>query len=414
MKTEQKALMPEYMQEFKCIGAACEDTCCAGWRVSIDKETFGKYQSVLNTELSMKFKSEIAINQASQRTSHDYARMNIDLTTGNCSFLEEGLCSIQAKLGEEYLSHTCATYPRLVNIVDGDQEVSTQLSCPEAARVALLNTQGIQFSYEPKLTQRNIQIISNFSTKSTNNKLVQAFWDYRIAAIRIIQDRRYRLEHRFMQLAVLSDQIQDSLVKREVSIPNTISNFLSEMEEGKELKYETTFPVNPQFQLSLLNKILLTVLERKLWQNRRYGECLKDYLAGMDKVTNEHTDQTIRYFESIKRKYYDPFIERHEYIFENYIVNYIFSTIFPLTNNRSVFENTCYLGIIFSLLRTQLIGMSSHHGGISTELVVKLIQSFTKNFEHTRDFRKLILDICEEEQVNALGPLSLVVMVHSS
>lgn len=33
---KQLALMPEYMKKFKCIGGECEDTCCAGWTVSLD------------------------------------------------------------------------------------------------------------------------------------------------------------------------------------------------------------------------------------------------------------------------------------------------------------------------------------------------------------------------------------------
>lgn len=415
MTTCQQALMPEYMRDFKCIGAACEDTCCAGWRVSVDRETLEKYKKVSHSGLRKKFKSEITINPANERTPDHFARMNINQTTGNCGFLTDGMCSIQAALGEDYLSETCATYPRVVNMVNGVQEVSTELSCPEAARVALLNPAGIQFSYEPKLAWRNLQISSKFATQNTTNPLANSFWEIRIAAIRIMQDRRYRLEHRFMKLAVLADQIEELRAhKQERSISGFIENFLTELEQGSELNQEAVFPVDPEFQLKLLNRILLSILEKKLWNNRRYGECLSDYLEGMQKDNGQNIVELTSYFENIKERYYKPFIEEHEYIFENYIVNYIYSTAFPLTNNRSFFENTCYLGIIYSLLRTQLIGMSAHHGGISVDLVVKLIQSFTKNFEHMQGFRQMILDICEEEQVNALGPLSLVVMVHSS
>lgn len=412
MATGKQALMPEYMRDFKCIGSTCEDTCCAGWRVSIDQETMVKYKKVDHIELRKKFKTEISINKASERTARNYAKMKLNPTTGYCGFLTDGMCSIQAALGEDYLSQTCATYPRFVNEIDELQEVSTQLSCPEAARVALLNSKGIQFFYEDRLTWHNLQSSAKFSTQNTKNKLADSFWDIRIAAIRIMQDRRYRLEHRFMQLAVLADQIEDAIGSpMEVSIQGIIESFFAAMEQGNELIHETTFPIDPQYQIKLLNKILLTILEKKLGHNRRYGECLNDYLVGMQEVNGPDIAHLTHHFDRIKRQYYQPFIEEYEYIFENYIVNYIFATAYPLTHNRSIFENTCYLGIMYSLLRTQLIGMSAHHQGISIDLVIKLIQSFTKNFEHMKDFRRLLLDICKEEKVNALGPLSLVVMI---
>src|ERR1700739_3682469 len=34
---------PEYAGRFSCIGSACEDTCCTGWGVPIDRQTFEKY-----------------------------------------------------------------------------------------------------------------------------------------------------------------------------------------------------------------------------------------------------------------------------------------------------------------------------------------------------------------------------------
>ncbi len=49
--TTRPILIPEYMKEFQCIGSECEDTCCAGWRVSVDKDTFMKYRQVENPDL---------------------------------------------------------------------------------------------------------------------------------------------------------------------------------------------------------------------------------------------------------------------------------------------------------------------------------------------------------------------------
>ena len=37
---------PDYYPKFSCIAGRCEDTCCAGWQIMIDKESLKKYQKV--------------------------------------------------------------------------------------------------------------------------------------------------------------------------------------------------------------------------------------------------------------------------------------------------------------------------------------------------------------------------------
>ena len=38
--------IPKYMLTFKCIGSACTDTCCAGWDINIDEDTYEKYKDL--------------------------------------------------------------------------------------------------------------------------------------------------------------------------------------------------------------------------------------------------------------------------------------------------------------------------------------------------------------------------------
>ena len=40
MSKKVKVISPSYIKEFKCIGGECEDTCCAGWDIDIDKVSF--------------------------------------------------------------------------------------------------------------------------------------------------------------------------------------------------------------------------------------------------------------------------------------------------------------------------------------------------------------------------------------
>src|SRR5690606_8958465 len=119
----RNVLIPKYMQEFTCIGSACEDTCCTGWRVDVDRDTYKKYKKTSDIELKPLLEKNITRNRSNPSIT-TYAKIKMD-DSGNCSLLtEEKLCKIQLKLGEDYLSNTCSIYPRFVNRVNGVIEKS--------------------------------------------------------------------------------------------------------------------------------------------------------------------------------------------------------------------------------------------------------------------------------------------------
>jgi lysine-N-methylase len=151
--TPVKRLQPRSYHAFRCIGAECEDTWCVGWIVNIDKLTFQAYQGCDDLELSPRLHELVTINAAS---NSDDSHARINLSGSGCPFLSEGLCGIQKKLGAEYLSIMCAKYPRVMNLVDDVLERSLDLSCPEAARLVLLDPNPLEFDEEegPRHDQR--------------------------------------------------------------------------------------------------------------------------------------------------------------------------------------------------------------------------------------------------------------------
>jgi lysine-N-methylase len=54
---------PAFYTAFQCISAACQDTCCEGWGVSVDKATYDKYQNSSDMELGAKLKNLVTIKQ---------------------------------------------------------------------------------------------------------------------------------------------------------------------------------------------------------------------------------------------------------------------------------------------------------------------------------------------------------------
>jgi lysine-N-methylase len=91
-----------------------------------------------------------------------------------------------------------------------------------------------------------------------------------------------------------------------------------------------------------------------------------------------------------KTGYHRPFFEARPYIFENYLLNYMFRTLFPFGRARSadfiprsIFDEYILMTTQFAIINGLLIGIAGHFKErFSEEHVVKTIQSFTREADH--------------------------------
>lgn len=160
-----KVRVPNYFNEFKCIASECEDTCCAGWEIVIDDETYKRYENV-EGEFGEILRSKIVKSDGE----------NIFLlNNGNCSFLnEKKMCEIYINLGEDNLCYTCQQFPRYTEEFLDLKEVGLSLSCPEAARIILRRAENTTFnlSEEDKCeskTQKELEYDLSLSCENINS-----------------------------------------------------------------------------------------------------------------------------------------------------------------------------------------------------------------------------------------------------
>lgn len=119
---------PAYYDSFRCIAGDCPDSCCKEWDVQIDEGAAAFYRQLdgpLGDRLREVLKDE---NGETVMTIID----------GRCPmWRQDGLCQIQAELGETALCEVCREFPRLRHDYGDFMELGLELSCPEAARVIL-------------------------------------------------------------------------------------------------------------------------------------------------------------------------------------------------------------------------------------------------------------------------------------
>ena len=112
---------------FKCIADKCKFTCCSGWDINIDSNTYEKWNKEKN-------KCKDILNKL-KFIDNDYIIIN-KKTNDTCPFLDNRrLCNIVKSNGDEYLSLTCQRFPRIENTFEGIKEFTLSCSCPEVVDI---------------------------------------------------------------------------------------------------------------------------------------------------------------------------------------------------------------------------------------------------------------------------------------
>ena len=117
---------PSYFDTFRCIAGDCPDSCCKEWDVQVDAAAAARYRS-LPGDLGDRLR-EVLYNEDGETY--------MAIVDGRCPmWRKDGLCRIQAELGEGALCKTCREFPRLTHDYGDFIEYGLELSCPEAARI---------------------------------------------------------------------------------------------------------------------------------------------------------------------------------------------------------------------------------------------------------------------------------------
>lgn len=185
--------IPHYFNDFRCVAAECEDTCCAGWAIVIDENTLEKYKSIQGA-----FGNRL-------RNSIDWKEGSFLQYNKRCAFLnEDNLCDLHMEAGEHMLCDTCRDYPRHKEEYEGLREGSLSLSCIEAAKIILGCTEPVQF-----ITFQDEEEDEEF--EDFDYLLFTKLMDAREKIIGMLQNRDVDLMIRIASVLDLAQKMQNAL-----------------------------------------------------------------------------------------------------------------------------------------------------------------------------------------------------------
>jgi len=399
MGTKVKMRSPLYLKEFKCIGGSCEDSCCIGWDVDIDKITFKQYYKVQDKDMKKMFQRNVYNNNNYYDDEVDYGKVNLKAGK-RCPFLdEENYCVIYSKLGEEYLSNVCTSFPRITNKIDGYYEMSLDVSCPEAARILLLKEDGIEFTESEETLDKHI-LSSNIDTKSKefNNSPIKYLKEIRDVSIKIIKNRKFDLNERLFILGNFLEQLQEELDSNYKGVSEFINEYnINSMNDSYEKN-----TLNYTFQVSFFKKMIDDLNVFNEVDSTSFQEYTKELVAGFN---FDKTKDINKYSELYKKGfdcYFEKFTKDNSYIFENYLVNFMYKNLFPFSETESVFDGYIMLLIRYSFIRFYLVGIFLFNKDASPDNTVRFIQVFSKTIEHHKTYLVDILNYINENQLNTM------------
>lgn len=209
----QSDWLSDCVEQFRCIGPACEESCCGGWQITMDEPTLVVLRGLPDPEVKdvlaasvHRFPVQGAGTQGAG-TRFGWIELKRD---GSCPFLDaEQWCSLQARHGEAAMPLGCRVYPRVHHRIDGRLHSALTLSCPEAARRVLAAevapgtnsdpTEG--FARTPDVLAETAARLPQTATRT------EIFWPLLRVHQALVRDRSQPMAARMLRMGQLAQRL---------------------------------------------------------------------------------------------------------------------------------------------------------------------------------------------------------------
>lgn len=377
------ALMPRFVERFRCIGPRCEDTCCSGWTVHVDKKTYKAYRKEAGPALDRMMASMERLDGMGDSA---YAEIKTIGEQKQCPALQDGMCSVQSSLGESYLSNVCHSYPRTTQRRNGQVEQMITLSCPEAARLALLAEDAFEFIDAPVHLRESAltEVGERFGVAPA------IMTETRIFCLNLMRTRELALWQRLALLGAFCDSLTVLCAKEEqATIPGLIDDFIQAIDNGDLAATLEVIQPDHESQAMLFATLWATKgfettspLEQEVMRQISAG-----FGAGADGQVSA-IELVGAYRRGLGRM--DEALQDVPWLLENYIVNEMFTELAPF-NGYSPYDSYLQLIARFGLLRLLLAVQCNTQGAVpALSVLTTTVHVHCRRFQHAPSYAERV------------------------
>lgn len=357
---------PDYYEKFQCIADRCEDTCCAGWEIDIDDESYEYYQTIKGN-----FGERLRKNIKEYNYEEDevYEKHGFILQKNRrCPFLDENnLCEIYRELGEGALCDVCTDTPRNYLEYGGAREVSLSASCAEAGRF-------IYGSKEPAVfVEKEVEGEFDFKESEEELFLAKKIQKARDEMIVILQNREADILLRAKSYLVCAKKIQDCL---NANLPGEIDKIEWGVYTSDSTEVEKELDSGERYRLFLERMRTFSAMDSISEEWEELLQLLKErYIEAADAVS-AYEEEMVQYWNWMKR-------EERLYEYEHLLVYYSFLCLARSINDSNFLEKAKITVISFLMIRDFDCAIYTKNGVYTKEDRINVARIYAKEVEHS-------------------------------
>jgi lysine-N-methylase len=316
------------------------------------------------------------------------------------------------------LSDTCRHYPRL--FTRNQQTIGTyaSLSCPEAARLALLDPQALDAatmeldfpnaSRIPFRVQRNAPLPGQSDPVQLQADLI------REGLNAIIRFTGHSASQALLVCGIVVRRIAEQVRSAPdpeaaaLAVPQTLARFMDEatLLQARRLSEELKTPQDSR--IALLQK--LTALYVGTFPARpSFRAQLDDAMQGLGEDQSDLAGMQARY-AAAEQEWFAPFDAANPHILKNYLLNDLAKGLFPVGTVADIESELMHLSVRFALIKMYLVGQSGKYREAFGEAnCVRTIYTFVRNIEHNPKFLPAVMGLLAEQGFANLATLATLV-----
>ncbi len=334
---------PRYYADYHCIGNACPDNCCYGWRIDWKKEEVDKLKSAENCspELRELIEKTFVPNEALEgkyRIAFNQQK--------RCPLLtEDGLCRIQRELGVEYMSTTCMVYPRRYVVINDSVYCFCHSSCREVMRYLINDEKSMDLINTPI---KQSKILHNVVTDSQEELTAHPELKYHGEVFELfyelIADKKHDVETNIILGALAAQALTKLVAAGDVdAIPEALKSLKSQMHNGAQLKSIENIRPNYHLRFGFIGKILKEIV----------GYSTVGFL------NDPSGNPNVMYYNTANQ-YLNEIFKNRPFFLRNIALNLLFELFVPFKfKEKTIFENYSLFAVTYACIKLNMISLAS-------------------------------------------------------
>lgn len=366
---------PEYVENFSCIGSACEDHCCKQWNITLDKTTYSKY---LKSEVPGVKNIAVEHIALTKKSHNNWAKIKLN-ELGNCSYLEpDNLCKIHRTMGADALSNTCSTYPRHSVLYKKERIESLTISCPEAARQVLFNDKALNIEMQTIIQTA----FNNNADLNMEGKIINLF------CANLMMTNQSKVEHNLYSIAcflIYAGRLTGSLDSKFVDMEKVYSALVQQMQTGEVIQAIAKIKSEPLFELALFGGIRGAIETKPDARGRstlvKYTERLNQRFNGSfsQKKLSENMSLLKHSWDVVAL----PWLNQRPYILRNYFQYRLYHDRFAIDKSIPILKQLYLLVVDYFYIKSLLSAYVLDRGEMTEQALIDVMYSYHSYRQHS-------------------------------